>query len=119
MDNRRLPPFGKLLLQRQNKEHFNEIHVFIGKDCWRRAKSYVKRPCLVLPPNEKPSNFDWSVVKSKELLLWITPKDFGMEMLRSLAFELLKAGGIVVRAVSTVCWKMIAVYRQGGENVNK
>jgi hypothetical protein len=113
-DHKKLPPFGKQLLNkpRNRREAKQDIHIFVGVNCWNIAKQYKDRDCLAFSLNENPDNFNWQVVvKNREILLWLT-SNATHEQLRHLSYVLLREGALIVRIISMVYWQMVAVYRR-------
>lgn len=72
--NRKLPPFGKLLADRQRFKNLPFLVVIcVGCDAWNSAKARNNRGDsvgLVLPPGENPASFNWPVQGCKCVVEW-------------------------------------------------
>jgi hypothetical protein len=65
MDVLKLPPYGKsLAFQLATGKEPLFVAVCVGNNCWDRAKYYLDNevtPPLVLPKEDKPSDYSWDV----------------------------------------------------------
>jgi hypothetical protein len=98
MKNKKLPPFGALLSERQKfKNPPWLVVVCVGAGAWAPAKARKVRGDsvgLVLPPGENPSAFTWPVNGCRVVVEWNTGP--GVELVVELARELLRAGAKTV-----------------------
>lgn len=110
------PPYGRQLLEeiKSGNKPTNDIFLFVGDYSWKKASAFIgKQAILVLPPEDEPQNYCWGVVKTFPVLVFDT-SGVGVEVIRLLAYLLLKYGASVVRVV-TVAYSLLA-FRQGGSN---
>lgn len=94
MKSRKLPPFGKLLVDRQNSNNPPWlVAVCVGGDAWNSAKSRNQRGDsvgLVLPAGENPCGFVWPVNGCLVVIEWSHGPS--AEHVVELARALLRAG---------------------------
>jgi len=110
-----IPPYSKELLIaiRHGYKPRNDIFLYFGESAWSYAKKNKSlHDILILPPNQKPSQYDWTVVNMLPVLGFdTTTEGSGVELTESLAFELLKCGAKIVRIILSS--GRLAIYRQG------
>jgi hypothetical protein len=107
---KRLPAYGKQLLQGRRNPR-NDIFLCVGKKAWSIAKGKRSIVDVLVMPNDgtTPMFYDWSVVKKASVLVLET-SDIGEKIIRSLAYELLKAGAEIVRVICS--GKSLLVFRR-------
>lgn len=116
MKNKQTPPYGrelKIALQ-SGTVFMNDLFICVGKKAWNVAKGYKQsgNAVLILPEKRKPSDFDWLVVKHRDVLVIATQSDL-YQLVRALAYELLSQGmANIVRAVSITGGR--AIFRRRG-----
>ncbi len=106
VDKKRLPPYGKFFLRFPPSN--NGLIIECGDGAWERAKYYnggqkdklkYGAPCIVFPSDTRPDDFDWSLVKDREVAIMHNAN--GVERiespaLESLAVHLVKKGAAMV-----------------------
>ncbi len=95
---KKLPPFGKILLDRQRfKNPPFLVAVCVGGDAWNSAKVRNARGdsvALVLPAGETPASYSWPVSGCMVVVDWTQPAP--EQLIVSLARSLLVAGAQLV-----------------------
>jgi hypothetical protein len=112
--SKRLPPYAKKICDglKNGMKPKNDIFIFLGKYSWKKAASFLNIHSVAsLPDGDNPANYLWWFVKGFSVLV-IDTSGVGSEVIRRLAYELLKAGATVVRVV-LVSYKLV-IFRQGG-----
>ncbi len=96
--NKKLPPFGKLLADRQRfKNPPWLVVVCVGADAWQSAKVRNARGDsvgLVLPPGDSPTSYTWPVNGCKCVIEWSTGPS--VDDVVELAKTLLRSGAELV-----------------------
>ncbi|AEG02713.1 hypothetical protein [Methylomonas methanica] len=94
MKSQKLPPFGKLLADRQRfKNPPWLVVVCVGSDAWNSAKARNQRGdsvTLVLPPDADLAALSWPVACCSVVIEWTQPAP--EQLVVELARELLRAG---------------------------
>jgi hypothetical protein len=108
-NNRKLPPFGKLLTDRQRfKNPPWLVVVCVGGDAWNTAKARNQRGdsvALVLPPDTDLLALSWPVKGCLVVIEWTQPAP--EQLIIDLAKALLRAG-----AKSVTIWPRWVDYSQ-------
>lgn len=109
---KKLPPYGRHLIDLIKSQKINnDLFVLIGEGGWDYAKWHkaIGHAVLVLPNGDFPQEYRWDAVKNLDVLVVVTsPVPF--QLVRSLAYELLRAGAFIVRAVSLT--GSLVIFRQ-------
>lgn len=98
------PPYSKPLkvLLEQGQLPSNSVYLYIGNKAWDAAKAtHMSRPSrtLLLPPEKKPSDYDWPV-KGCDILMVETSK-VDTEYIEYFALILFSYGATRVTLIST------------------
>lgn len=111
---RTFPPYGANLasLAKQGRTPPNDIFIFLGKSAWQKAREFSRiHWATLLPQNTSPNEYRWDFVCGHSVLIFDT-SGVGCEIVRHLAYELLKARASIVRAV-VANYKKLVVFRRG------
>lgn len=71
-----LPPYGNKLYHSISNDVYpkNSVYVFVGEDCWEKAKSHDKNKYAMCLPDHIPAmKYDWPV-KNCEVIIWYNNK---------------------------------------------
>jgi hypothetical protein len=115
MDVLKLPPYGKsLAFQLSTGKEPLFVPVCVGENCWDRAKFWLgceAMPPLVLPTENKPSDYRWVV----DDCFVVVDVDEGVDdiTLCELVALLLRAGAITVTVWRKWAVNSITQYEQG------
>ncbi|MCK4870024.1 MAG: hypothetical protein KAS93_02830 [Gammaproteobacteria bacterium] len=118
MKNKQTPPYGrelKIALQ-SGAVFMNDLFICVGKNAWNVAKGYRRsgNAALIFPEKCKPSDFDWSVVKHRDVLVIATQPDL-YQLIRALAYELLSQGKANIVRVASITGGR-AIFRRYGDS---
>jgi len=92
---KKCPPYSRQLQIKLTQGYRSrEIWVWTGNLAWNKARAFPYRDNLVLPPNTLPESFNWRVVGGFEVLA-VDTSGIGCEVIRRLAYEILKAGALI------------------------
>lgn len=115
MDVLKLPPYGKsLALQLATGKEPLFVAVCVGNNCWDRAKYYLENevtPPLVLPKEDKPSDYSWDVEGCPVVV--DVDEDVADVTICELVALLLKAGAPTVTAWRR--WSVNSIVQYHGE----
>ena len=94
--SKNFPPFGRELANKLRAGYRlkNNIWLFLGNACWKRArnKQVGGDAVLVFPPDQSdPFQFNWGIVSGLSIL-GIETTHLNYEIIRQLAYCLLKVG---------------------------
>jgi len=98
---KRLPPYGKRLKEFLLNGHKpkNDIFLFVGNGAWHKAEFFKNsHNVLILPPNNNPDEFDWSIVRGFSVLIFAT-SNIHYNIIRKLAYQLLSYSSSIVRVI--------------------
>lgn len=113
--NKKFPPYGKKLFEfyREGIKPSNDIFIFLGDDAWKRAKLFLEIHWTTLLLNDsKPNEYRWDFVRGSSVLIFDT-SEVGSEIIRHLAYELLRWGA--TRVVVILVNYTLIVFRQGND----
>lgn len=116
---KKFSPYSKRLYtaRRNGYQPNNDIFLFIGKFAWQKASGLASiANVLLLPENDSPSDYNWNMLKGLPVLVY-DMSGMGAQLIRQLAYELLKSGATVVRVIA-VNYKLAAIFRRNNTGVN-
>ncbi len=118
MNTLKLPPYGKsLAFQLATGKEPLFVAVCVGNNCWDRAKYYLDNevtPPLVLPKEDKPSDYSWDVEGCPVVV--DVDEDVADVTICELVSLLLKAGASTVFVRRSWAVNSVTKYYQGCSN---
>ncbi len=118
MNTLKFPPYGKsLAFQLATGKEPLFVAVCVGNNCWDRAKYYLDNevtPPLVLPKEDKPSDYSWDVEGCPVVV--DVDEDVADVTICELVSLLLKAGASTVFVRRSWAVNSVTKYYQGCSN---
>jgi len=102
---RSLPPYGKeaAVLLSYGFTPRNDIYIFTGKHCWKKAQAFKDRQVVMcLPIGNDPFNYDWPVCNCSVLIV-----DTGNQQ----AAQIEKFAYCLLCAKASVVWALLSNHK--------